>query len=483
MSLHHLEPSPLGLLERQSFHAGLIVAVTCIGAFIGQLDASIVQLALPRLGEAFGAGVHQVRWVAIAYLLAFAASLGVFGRACDLLGRKLLYLAGFALFALASLLCGWAQDLETLVALRAVQGVGGGLLGANSMAILVRSVPAERRSRAIGLFTAAQAIGVSLGPIAGGLLLDLLDWRWIFWAAVPFGAAAFVLGWAVLPRSGPPPQDRRFDMPGAMLLVPALLLAVLALNQVSVWPPASPAMIACVTGAILCLGLFVWRESRAPSPLIDLALFRSRAFAAGIVGVALGYALLYGMLFVMAFALQKGLANSAAIAGLKLAVIPATLGVVAPLAAGWGERWSPRAVTATGMTLCLAAAVCLILLAFGPDRLVPRLVLPALFGAGLGLFMATNSHATIDAAPAHHTTIAGGLVNLARVLGSCIGISATSSLMAWRLQEANAPAAMGPDFIAAVGDSLLVLVTFAVAALLALRLRTPPRSAAASREA
>jgi len=139
--MRSLEPPPLRALERSSIHPGLIVAVTCAGAFIGQLDASIVQLALPRLAEAFDVRVDAVRWVAISYLLAFAASLAVSGRVSEMMGRKLPYLLGFALFTLASLLCGWAETLEQLVALRALQGVGGGLLGANSMTILVTAVP------------------------------------------------------------------------------------------------------------------------------------------------------------------------------------------------------------------------------------------------------------------------------------------------------------------------------------------------------
>lgn len=462
------EPPPLAALERQSFHPWLVVGVTCAGAFIGQLDASIVQLALPRLADGFDVKVTEVRWVAIAYLLAFAGSLGVFGRVCEMFGRKLPYLLGFALFTVASLLCGYATTLPELVALRALQGVGGGLLGANSMTILVKSVPVATRPRAIGYFTTAQAVGVSLGPIVGGLLLDALGWRWIFWAAVPFGLAAFVVGWLVLPRTEDHgSKGETYDLMGAALLVPALALGILALTQVSVWPLVSPAMLASAGASVLLLGLFLYVEKRTRWPVVDVALFRKRDFAAGMVGVILGYALLYGMLFLMSFAFLKGLENSARVAGLKLAVIPIALGLLAPLGIALSERFTARRMGAAGMALCLAAILGLVTIAFGPDRLVVRLSALAVFGVGLGLFMAPNSHATIEAAPASHAATAGALVNLGRVLGSCIGVSAASSMLSWQLAEVPGPATMGPVFVEAVAGSLLVLAVFAVVAAIA----------------
>ena len=474
-----LEPPPLRSLERLAIHPWLVVCVTCAGAFIGQLDASIVQLALPRLAEGFDVRVDAVRWVAIAYLLAFAASLAVSGRVSEMMGRKLPYLVGFALFTVASLLCGWAETLEQLVALRALQGVGGGLLGANSMTILVTAVPQDKRPHAIGWFTTAQAVGVSTGPIVGGFLLELLGWRWIFWAAVPFGLLAFVLGWLVLPRSRDEDvkRDETFDLAGAVLLVPAVGLGVLALTQVSVWPLASPSMLACVAASVLFLVLFLRRERKTRWPVVDIELFRSRDFSAGFVGVVMGYALLYGMLFLMSFAFVKGLDNSAHVAGLKLATIPILLGLVAPLAARLATRFTARRVGVAGMALCLAAILALVVIAFGPDRLVVRLVALALFGAGLGLFLAPNSHATIDAAPRGHASSAGGLVNLGRVLGSCIGVSAASSMLSWRLGLSGSADRMGPAFVEAVAGSLFVLAAFALVAVVASLVSRPTASA------
>jgi MFS family permease len=229
------EPPPLAYFTRKVWYPWLIVGLVCIGAFIGQLDATIVQLALPTLGKTFAASLESVSWVSLAYLVAFASCLPIFGRLCEMFGRKSLYLMGYLLFVVASTLCGLASDLTWLIVFRVLQGIGGSLLGANSISILVRAVDQERRGRALGFFAAAQAVGMSAGPAAGGLLLGALGWHWVFWVSVPFGLVAAVVGWLVLPRTDKVDSDKAFDWHGALLLAPALTLLVLALNQVSVW--------------------------------------------------------------------------------------------------------------------------------------------------------------------------------------------------------------------------------------------------------
>jgi MFS family permease len=164
-SLNRFEPSPAGPLRRLPSYPWMVVAVTCIGAFIGQVDASIVQLALPTLEQAFDAPLSAVSWVAIGYQLSFAAILPVYARLAEIAGRKLMYLIGFALFAVASLLCGMAGTLWQLIAFRVLLGLSGAMLGANSVVILVKAAGPERQGAAMGVFAAAQAIGVSVGPL------------------------------------------------------------------------------------------------------------------------------------------------------------------------------------------------------------------------------------------------------------------------------------------------------------------------------
>src|SRR6516162_5163305 len=256
------EPAPAEFIARQPYYPWVVVGTTCIAAFIGQLDASIVQLMLPTLEHEFLARLSEVSWVAIAYLLAYAAFLPVFARIAGIAGRKLMYLIGFALFSLASALCGLASDLIQLIALRALLGIAGAMLGANSIVILVRAVGPSRRGRAMGIFATAQAVGVSMGPVVGGVLLAALGWRWVFWVSVPFALAGAVIGWLVIPQTTDLASNRRFDVPGAILLMPALTALLLTITENRLWGPTSPKIIASTVAAAVLLWLFIRRERR-----------------------------------------------------------------------------------------------------------------------------------------------------------------------------------------------------------------------------
>ena len=472
MLSHGAQPAPAACLAHLPWHPWLVVAVCCMGAFIGQLDASIVQLALPRLASVFGASLEAVSWVALAYLLAFAAFLPIFGRLCEMFGRKLLYLIGYLLFTVATVLCGTAPSLEWLLACRALQGVGGAMLGANSIAILAAATGPDRRARAMGWFAAAQAVGISAGPIVGGVLLDTLDWRWVFWAAVPFGLAAAALGWLALPRTAGPVPDRRFDGWGALLLMPTLTLLVLALNQIAVWGPASPPFLLCLGAAGALLAAVIRRERRASSPLVDLRLFATPGFVHGAIAAFLGYALLYGMFFLMSFALVRGYHEAATVAGLRLAVIPVAIGLVAPFSGIPSERWGPGRLAATGMALCIVALLGLSFVADDPTTGGSLgMAMLALFGAGLGLFIAPSNHAALAAAPATLSGEAGAMLNLMRVLGTSLGVASVSAMLSWRMPiRDDAPQAgwlfEGRSVVDAVESSLAMLILFAGAAVI-----------------
>jgi MFS family permease len=237
------EPAPAQFLEHRASYPWMVVGTVCIGAFIGQVDASIVQLALPALEEVFDAPLHAVSWVAIGYMLAFASTLPVFARLAAIGGRKALYVSGFILFGLFSALCGLATSLKILIVFRLLQGASGAMLGANSLAILVAAAGPARRGKAIGVMAAAQAVGLSLGPALGGVLLSAFGWRSIFWVTVPFAMFGATLGWLIVPKTTAFVKDRRFDLAGTILVIPALVGLMLAITEAQAWGVSIPLLI------------------------------------------------------------------------------------------------------------------------------------------------------------------------------------------------------------------------------------------------
>ena len=478
------EPAPAEFLTRKPYYPWLVIATTCIGAFIGQLDASIVQLTLPTLEHEFAARLSAVSWIAIAYQVAFAAFLPVFARLAEIAGRKLMYLLGFAFFTLASALCGLATDLPQLIAFRVLLGIAGAMLGANSIVILVKAAGPARRGRAMGIFAAAQAVGVSMGPVTGGVLLAALGWRWVFWVNVPFALAAALIGWFVVPRTTDLSSDRRFDGRGALLLMPALTSLLLLISESYAWGLTSPAILGCAIAAIVLLAAFIRQERRTPTPLMDLDLFRNPAFSGGIVAIVLSYAMLYGMFFLMSFALVRGYHDSPLAAGLRLAIIPAALGIVAPFSGALHERLGARGVLLGGMAICIAALILLSAVLTGAaSSFVAVMIALALFGAGLGLFIAPNNSLTMSAAPGAHSGEAGGLLNLMRVLGTSVGIACASAVLSWRLAALTGVGDSTRNvseqaLLGGVTDALLLLAVFAGVAGFTSLLRKPPRAPA-----
>jgi len=188
------EPPPAAFVARRAAYPWLVVGTVSIGAFMGQLDASIVQLILPKLESEFAAKLAAVSWVALAYLLTMTVFLPICGRLADMLGHKLLYTGGFLLFVIGSAFCSVAPNLWLLIAFRVVEAIGASLLAANSIAIVVHAASPAQRGRALGIQGAAQAIGLAVGPALGGVLLETLSWRSVFWINVPFGLAGVLAG-------------------------------------------------------------------------------------------------------------------------------------------------------------------------------------------------------------------------------------------------------------------------------------------------
>jgi EmrB/QacA subfamily drug resistance transporter len=445
----------------------LVVATVSIGAFMGQLDASIVSLALPHIGAAFAAGPGVVVWVSLAYLLVLVCGLPVAGRFADRVGRKRLYVQGFVVFSVASAACGLAPDLPALIAARCLQGVGAALLQANSVALIREALSREQLGRGLGVQGAAQAVGLAGGPALGGLLLSLGGWRLLFLVNVPVGAVGIVAGVLLLPRSGVGRAMARFDWPGALLLALAAgtLMVLVSLGREPAF--TAPLLAALVALAVAAAAGLVIVERRAPAPLLDLALLRRRPLAAALGSGFVAQTVLFGTLVAVPFDLAAHGIGSAA-AGLELAALPVALAIAAPLAGRSADRHGAHVLTTAGIAITGLALAALAVAHGAPERVAAL----AAVGAGLGAFVPVNNATIMRAAASGHAGAMSGVLNMTRGLGTALGVALASLLYA----SAGGPGVAGADrglMVALLALAALALVTAAVLAAVA-RSPEPP---------
>lgn len=429
------------------------VATVCFGAFMGQLDASIVTLTYHPLQRQFGASLAAVQWVSLVYLLALAALLVPIGRVSDAHGRKLLYLWGFAIFTAASAACCFAPSLQFLLAARVVQAIGAALLQANSVALVVTSAPQEKARTALGVQAGAQAIGLALGPTIGGLMVSTIGWRWVFGVNIPIGIVAVVAGYYLLPRTAERSAAHRLDWPSVGLLAAstsALLLALSVLSGLS-WPWWTACLLLLLSAATGLL-MAKW-QTQVAHPLIDPVVLRTPGLLPGLAGALGGYLVLFGPLVLVPVALTAR-GTSALTAGLVLTSLPVGFAIAATgldklLPSAWANSFRAR----VGSIICVLALVGMLVIPLATSFLVPLL---GLLGLGLGLFLPANNAMVMTSLPHRAAATGGGLINMARSLGTALGVALVT--LAWHIAS---PSGETAGFRAAT--ALLLLATAATA--------------------
>jgi MFS family permease len=397
----------------------LAVGVVCFGAFMGQLDASIVTLTFRPMEHDFAAPLAAVQWVSLAYLLLLVALVTPAGRLADSVGRKLIYGYGFIVFTIGSAACGLAPSLGVLIGCRLFQATGAAMLQSNSVALVATSVPRERMRLALSVQAAAQSIGLALGPTLGGVLTQTVGWRFVYWINVPVGILAVVAGYFLLPRSRELSRSDSFDWPGAALLGIATTALLVALSVIGGLPvPGWFALVMAVVAVTAGLA-FVRRQRRAPFPLIPKALAGSARLVLGLAGAFLGYLALFGPL-VLVPQLLDGHGNAAR-TGLILSALPVGFGAAALTAEWVFPPGMPN--RARGFIGAATSAVALVMLIFTAGSTAGLVVLLGLTGLGLGVFVPANNAVIMRSAAASSAATLGGLVNMARGIGTTFGIA------------------------------------------------------------
>ncbi|MBT3067439.1 MFS transporter [Rhodoferax sp. U11-2br] len=389
---------------------------------LSSLGTSITNVALPTLAQVFDVSFQAVQWVVLAYLLAITSLIVGAGRLGDIMGRRRLLLAGIGLFSVASSLCAAAPTLWLLIAARALQGLGAAMLMALTMALVGEAVPKEKTGSAMGLLGTMSAVGTTLGPTLGGVLIGSWGWQAIFWVNVPLGALTFLLVWRYLPMDHPGPKTAwaSFDGPGTLLL--ALTLVVYALAMTLGRGNFGWFNAALLLTAVLGAGVFVWVENRARSPLIQWAMVSKPVPGIGFVTSTLVTTVVMATLVVGPFYLSAALQLEAAHVGLVMSAGPVVAALTGVPAGRFVDRLGAHTMGLCGLATMLVGSTLLALqpMAWGVAGYVLPLVVVT---AGYALFQAANNTAVMRDVPAERRGVVSGLLGLSRNLGLITGAS------------------------------------------------------------
>ncbi|MDA1348957.1 MAG: MFS transporter [Chloroflexi bacterium] len=410
----------------------LTFAAIAVGTFIAVLDQSALGIALPEVADHFDASIPAVQWVTLAYMLTTGALLLPMGRLADMVGRRRLYILGFVIFTVSAVFTGSSTSLVALIGFKAVQGVGAAMGQATAMAIVTSAFPAAERGKVIGTYMTVVGLGAIAGPVFGGVVVNALDWRYVFLGGVPLGAVAVALSFAIHdshPVDGRDGSARRgFDWLGAGLAASMVVLFLLVMTNAYRVGWDSPVVSAASVAVVAMFVSFVWWERRAEDPMLDLALFRTRVFSMGTSAMYLTFLAGTAVFFLMPFYLQKVLGFAPSKAGLIMVPTAIFFALAGPLAGRLSDRYGWRAFVVAGPVLSL---VSLLALSRIDESTAVWMVMTALViqGLGMGLFYSPNASAILSTVDLRRYGVATAFLNMVRNTGTVTGIALSTTIV------------------------------------------------------
>jgi EmrB/QacA subfamily drug resistance transporter len=409
----------------------IALALIVTAQFMVILDVAIVNVALPSIQADLGFSQSTLQWVVSAYALVFGGTLLLGGRLADLLGRRLIFMAGVALFTAASLACGLAWSEASLIGFRAIQGLGGALLAPAALSLLM-TIFAEGRDRniALGIYSAAAGSGAAAGVLLGGVLTSYLNWSWIFFINIPVGLAAIALAPRLLRESRANLPHRRFDFAGAVTITSGLMLLVYGMTRASTDGWGSPVTLGLIAASAVLVGAFVLIERHSRSPLLPLRIFRLRTLSAANAIMMIVGGFTFAEFFLLTLYVQDVLGFTPVEAGTAFAAFALTVVVVSNLVQPIVARFGVQATLTAGLTLSAISALILSRLPLHGHYfwdLFPAFVIG---GAGLGMSFVPITIASLTGVDRSDAGVASGLINTSRQIGGAIGIAAASAIAA-----------------------------------------------------
>jgi len=401
-----------------------------LGVFLATLDSSIINISLPTLTRVFNTEFAVVQWVVLVYLLTITTTMLSLGRLGDMIGKKQIYLMGFIIFTLGSLLCGLSNSVYWLIFFRIVQAIGSAMIMSLGAAILTEAFPPEQRGKAMGIIGAIVSIGIASGPSIGGIIIDLLSWQWIFFVNLPVGC----IGILMVKRNVPdfkPAGGEKFDFPGAFALFFSLLFLLLGLTLGQQYGFVSSYALGFMLAALLLSFLFIKIEKSHPYPMINLQMFKDFYFSTSLATGFMSFVALSGVIIIMPFYLEEILALKTLHVGLLMGVIPVMLGIASPISGSLSDRFGTRLLAVIGLAIMASGYLAATSLSQDTTPLGYILRMFAI-GVGLGIFMSPNNSGIMGTARREQLGIVSGMMALTRTLGQTVGVAVMGAIWAGR---------------------------------------------------
>jgi EmrB/QacA subfamily drug resistance transporter len=408
------------------------LAAVAVGLFMIMLDNTVVNVALPSIQQDLGMSSSELEWVFNAYALTFGVLLLTGGKLADMLGRRLIFIAGLVIFTGASLWCGLSGGAESLIAARTVQGIGAALMNPATLSIITATFPPRQRGTAIGIWAGVSALALAIGPLVGGLLTEQVSWSWIFFINIPIGVAGVLAARIFIDETRDTSSEQRLDLPGLISSAVGLFALTYGLIETNDHGWGSTRVLTLFAVAIVALTIFVLLELHQRFPMLDLSLFRNPTFSgANTVMFLVGLAM-FGIFFYNSLFLQRVLGYGAIKTGATFLPMTVLIILVAPAAGKLSDRIGPRWPMATGMTLLTGS-----LLLFGTLDADSSWwdILPGLLvgGFGMAITMAPTTAAAMGSVPLDKAGVGSAVINSMRQVGGSLGIAIMGALLATSL--------------------------------------------------
>ncbi len=451
-----------------------ILAAIGLSLFLSSVDGSIVNVALPTLLQALDTTFATIQWVVLSYLLGVTVLMIGVGRLADLIGKKQIFSTGLVLFVTGSVLCGLAPTVYWLIGFRFVQSIGASMMLALGVAIVTETWPAHERGKAIGTTGGIISFGIVAGPALGGVILESLGWRWIFFVNLPLGLVALWMVLRYVPALRPKGTRERFDFLGAGLLAAGLLAFTLSLTVGQEIGFTALPTLGLLVMSLLLLPLFAWTELHVANPMLDLSIFGVPGFRLNLFNGLLTFIAIAGVVLLLPFYLELVIGLSQRNVGLAMAVVPVLLGIVAPLSGSLSDRLGTRPVTVVGLALILIGYLGMTTL--GVDTTPVGFILHMVpIGLGMATFQSPNNSAIMGMVERSRLGVVSGILSTTRTMGQTIGIALLGAFFSFRLHvytnaSTSIEAADPQQIVHSMHDQmLLVAAMIAVGFALALR--------------